>query len=318
VYGVRTTDFFCGLIGKGSVTLLTFTANPLPVLGVLAAVLFVVVWLVRRASWGTARAFPVRMRRTFAETVVSAWLAYRKAPFVFLGIGLVIALMAALSGLARELVTQAPVLAQTAPTPHGWGAVVATGGLLLTSLTTLFSNAATVQTLADLDAGEPVGVLRAYRKALRRGFALLGSGVVYLLVLGILILSVFLLPLAVVAVLLTSLTFPITMLERHWGLGSLWRSVQLVRHQWFKTAMVIVLATALFVFLGGLLGSGVILAFQVPFILANLIPGIVVGLLGPVLTLMLGYLYYHGLALEEDAATPDPGPEVEDSETALV
>jgi hypothetical protein len=94
--------------------------------------------------------------------------------------------------------------------------------------------------------------------------------------------------------------------------------VTLVRHQWFKTALVIVLAAVCFVLLGGLLGSGVILAFQVPFIIVNLIPGIVISPLGPVLTLQLGYLYFHGLALEEDATTPDPGSEAEDAEAALV
>jgi hypothetical protein len=305
VYGVKTTDFFCGAVAQVSMALLAFTANPLPVLVALVLVLLVVVWLIRRASWDSARALPVRLRRTFAETVVSAWLAYRKAPLVFLGIGAVIAVVAAASGLVRQMVTQAPVLAETAPTPHGWGAVVAVAGVVLTGITTLISNAATVQVLADLGTGEPVTIRDAYRKALRRGVALGGTSLLFAVVLAVLILTVWLAPLALVLVVLGSVMTPVVQLEGRGGARAIWRSVRLVRHQWIKALSVIVFGALLAALVGGLLGSALLLAFQVPFIVVNLIPGVVFALLGPVVSLLLGYVYFHGLAAEE-ARVPEP------------
>jgi hypothetical protein len=318
VYGLKTTDFFCGVISQGSMALLAFTANPWPVLAILAAVLIVLGWLIRRTSWGTAREFPVRRRRDFGETVVSVWLAYRRAPLVFLGIGLVVAAAGVVSGLVRQLVTQAPVLAETAPQPHGWGAVVATAGVLLTGLTSLISNAATVQTLSDLDRGERVTIARAYRKALRRGFPLVGSLLFYVILGVVLLLRVWLLPLVAVLLVLATALFPVTQLEKHWGPMAMWRSAKLVRHQWLKVFLLILFGLLLTLLAGGLLGSALVLAYQVPFILVNLVPGIVIALLGPVLSLLGGYIYFHGIAREEESGTAEPEPEAEDSETALV
>lgn len=319
VYGVKTTDFFCGAIAQGSMTLLSFTANPLPVLGVLGLALIIVIWLVRRTSWGTARAFPVRMRRDFGETVVSVWVAYRRAPLVFLGIGAMVALVGVVAGLVRQLVTASPVLAETAPQPHGWGAVVATAGVLLTGLTSLISNAATVQTLSDLDRGERVTIPGAYRKALRRGFPLVGSLVFYVIVAAVLLLRVWLLPSVAVLLVLATAFFPVTQLEQRWGPTAMWRSAKLVRHQWLKVLVLILFGILLALLAGGLLGSAVVLAYQVPFILVNLVPGVVIALLGPVLSLLCGYVYFDGIAREEEQPqSPGPGSEAEDPKATLV
>lgn len=301
VVGVKTTTFFCGLVGRGSVTLREYTANPLPVLAVLTAVVIAVVWLVRRASWSTARAFPARQHRTFGETLVSVWLAYRRAPLLFLGISAVVAALDVLEGVARQLVTNTPMLAETSPQPHGWGAVLVTAGTLLAAVVTLISHAASVQTLADLDANGRAALGRSYALALRRSLPLVGTLVVLSVGVLLLVLTVWLVPLALALVIFSTAMIPVVLLERTWGPRALWRSIRLVRHQWVKVTFLMTFGSIVALVAGGLIGSLLLLAFQMPFLVVNLIPGVAVALVSPFLALLMGFIYFDGVAVEDGA-----------------
>ncbi len=306
LYGGQTTAFFCGAVGKVSVTLLQLTANPVPVLLGLALVLAVVVWLVRRTSWRRSEPFPLRQQRTFGQTVSVSWLVYRTRWRLFLGIGLVVALASLVNGVVQQLVVK-PLSQSVDQQLSGASAVTALCLGLATAFVALIAQAATIWAAAEVGAGRPAGVLGAYRAALRRTGRVLGTQLTMLVLAGLLLVSVFLSPLALVLLIAGSLLLPVTVLEPTWGFRALRRSGHLVRGQVSKMLGLVVFMLLVSGVLGGLLGSLVLLVVQAPFLLVNLLPGVVTALVGPFLTLLLTYAYFHGLASEEDGAAPaDP------------
>jgi hypothetical protein len=174
--------------------------------------------------------------------------------------------------------------------------VASATGAALTGLAAVLSTAASTQALADLGAGRPVTVRSIYGKAVRRGFALVGTTVVLTVVITLLLVTLVLSPLALVVLVLSAVTFPVVQLEGTWGLRAMARSWHLVRHQWAKVLGLLVFLTLLATLLGGLLGSALVLAFQVPFVIVNVVPGVVIALLGPYLALVVAYAYFHGVA----------------------
>ncbi|MFC5176764.1 hypothetical protein [Nocardioides taihuensis] len=306
LYGGQTTAFFCGAVGEVSVTLLQFTSNPVPVVLGLALVLAVVVWLVRRTSWRRSEPFPLQQQRTFGQTVSVAWLVYRTRWRLFLGIGLVVALASLVNGVVQQLVVE-PLGQSVDQQLSGASAAVTLCLGLATAFVALLAQMATMRAVAELDAGRPVGVLAAYRSALRRTGPVLGTQVMVILLAGLLLVTVFLAPLAFVLVLAGALILPVTVLEPTWGYRALRRSAHLVRGQVPKLVGLVVFMLLVSGVLGGLLGSLVLLVVQAPFLLVNLLPGVVTALVGPFLTLLLTYAYFHGLAYHEhDAAPTDP------------
>ncbi|MEQ6900283.1 hypothetical protein [Nocardioides sp. YIM 152588] len=297
VYGAKTTDFFCEVVGQGSVLLLRFTAAPGPTLVVLGVLLAVAAWLVRRTSWKQARAWPATAERPLGQTLAAAWWVYRSRWRLFAGIGAGVA--------AVSLVTGA--IGQFAPGP----VVAATAGLALL-IAILFAQAATASAFADLDAGRPTSVRHSYGRASARAGALLGTAALWATALLLTLATLWLAVLAFLFFAAWSLFVMVVQLEGRSGLPALRRSWHLVRGQFVKVALLLLLGAALSTLLGGLLGSFVLVLAQAPFVLVNLIPGVVAGLLVPFTGLALNYAYYDGVArdtISPEAATLGAGSE---------
>ena len=303
VYGVKATDFFCGAVGQSSSLLLRLTNNPGPTLAVLAAALLVVVWLVRRTSWTSAEPLPATRRRTIGQTVADAWQLYRRHWLLFLGIGSWVAVASAASSLVTQLLGAPPGGSSGVAKSSPWAGLT----LLVVLLMTLLSQAATAASLAELDAGRRVGPIDAYRLALRRTGPLLGTALLYLLAILVPLALLFLSPLAIVAAVAFALFVPVVQIEVRSGPGALRRSAHLVRHQVGKLVLLLLLAVALTALVGGLLATLVILAVQAPFVVVNLIPGVVQALLAPFTSLMVALAFYHGVAREQEQAEEPVG-----------
>lgn len=304
VYGVKTTDFFCSVIGKGSVLLLRYTDNPVPTLLLLALVSALVVWLVRRTSWDGATSVPLRRRRDAGQTIVSAWAMYRAHRWLFLCIGLVVAALSFVSGLIQQLVADAPVSGGGSDSSWLEGLLGLAGSVVLI-LAVFVSSSATVRAMAEIDAGRQVRARDAYRLAFGRFGALVITLLVAAAVMLPLLLSLWLAPLVLFLIAAWGLLVPVVQLEGLRGPAALLRSWRLARHQLFKVIGLLLFGLLLSALLGGLTGSIILVAAQAPFVLVNLVPGVVNALIGPFVALMMGYSYFHGL--ESDEPEPDEG-----------
>ncbi|MEO8107412.1 MAG: hypothetical protein ABI720_08840 [Actinomycetes bacterium] len=299
VYGVKTTDFFCSAVEKGSFTLLRLTADPAPVL-IAGFLLFgAVVWLARKASRGDSYGDPSRPR-TFGSTVSAAWATYSSHRRLFFGISMWVAIIAVVSSVIQQLVAGEPISATSAPqaTPLGGSAVLIGGGML--GVVILLSQSATAHAWAGIRSGQQITARQSYHRALPRVPALVGTALLAAAAYIVVGLSVYLAPAALLLAVVWALVVPVVQLEGASGAGALVRSWRLVRHQLLKVAGLLVFGALLVALVSGLSGTLLLIAFQVPFVIVNVVPGVIAALLTPFVTLMLLYAFLDGQSREVD------------------
>ncbi|HXV96023.1 MAG TPA: hypothetical protein VD695_05705, partial [Gaiellaceae bacterium] len=303
------TDFFCGAVAAGSNFVLRVVDNGgriALVLGILAAL---VIFLLTRTSWRPSTPLRVRRRRSWGQTFTASWRLYILRPRLFLGIGLlVIPISLVITGL-QILLFAATSLVGIDPTAEGGGFRVGLGvwiGTVLTLLALALVQAACARAIAEIDAGREVGVRAVYRLAFDSVWALLGALAVAVGVLTLLGLSIFLVPIAIWLAVRWALLVPVVELEET-GLGALRRSGRLVRLQWLKVGTLVVVAAAIAIVSGPLIGALLILLVDAPFALVNVLAGLVYAVAMPFVGIATTYVYYDTLARER-LAEREPAP----------
>jgi hypothetical protein len=299
-YQDTATGFFCSFVEFGSNVFREFTARPVPSLAVLAVVLFVVSWLIRRTSWRSSLPLPAFARRSLGQIIAVAWQMFWSRLGLFM-----------LIGLPAVLVSLGSAVLQIYLGASGdvWlSSIGALAGILL-ALVLLWAQSATVQALAELDAGRRVRMRDAYRLAARRLLPVTGTVLLVLVALIIMTLTVLLIPVALVMLVGWSLVLPVVLLDRTSGFRALRRSWRLVRSQFLTMVALLLFVAVLGNLLGGVLATVVILAVQAPFTLVNLLPGVVTSLLLPFISLLIAYAYFNGRAHEQAKLEPRPPEE---------
>lgn len=170
--------------------------------------------------------------------------------------------------------------------------------------------AATAQALRDLDDGQPVTVLSAYRavRAKLRPLALVAARLV--LVVWALLLFVFTAPLALIYAVRNGFAVQAVMMEDRPAGAAFHRSRDVVRGQWWRATAVAALVVGLGAITGPFVGVVLLLVSDGSFNVINLITALVYVVTIPFVALVLGYLY---VDLSLRAGSPDAGedrPEV--------
>jgi hypothetical protein len=169
--------------------------------------------------------------------------------------------------------------------------------------------AATSRALGELDAGRPVRPLAAFRMAVDSLRPLVGALAIAVAVVSLLSVSVFLVPIAVWLVVRWALLVPVAALEGHSALGTLRRSGELVRLQWFKVGTLVVVATALALVTGPFVGALLILVADLPFGFVNVLASLLYAVAMPFVAITTTYVYFDSRVrerLEEPAAAELP------------
>ena len=300
-FGSNATDFFCGAVGAGSNFVLRAVDNGARVAFVLVLLAVLVVYLLTRTTWRPSTPLRVGRRRSWGQTFTASWRLYIKRPWLFLGIGLVvIPISLVITGL-QYLLFSATSLVGIDPGGDGGGFRVGLGvwiGTVLTLLALALVQAACARTIAGIDAGHEVGLRAAYRMAFDSVWALLRALAVAVGVVSVLSISVFLLPIAIWLAVRWALLVPAVELEERTGLGALRRSGQLVRLQWLKVGTLVVVAAAIAIVSGPLIGALLILLVDAPFAFVNVLAGLVYAVAMPFVGIATTYVYYDTLARE--------------------
>ena len=309
-FGTDATDFFCGAVEAGSNFVLRAVDNGARLGLVLALVAALVVFLLTRTSWRPSTPLRVGRRRSWGQTFTASWRLYIVRPRLFLGIGLVvIPISLVITGL-QALLFSATSLVGIDPNAEGGGFRVGLGiwiGTVLTLLALALVQAACARAIAEIDAGRDVGVRAVYRLAFDSLWALLGALVVAVGALTLLSIWVFLVPVAIWLAVRWALLVPVVELEGQTALGALRRSGRLVRLQWLKVGTLVVVAAAIAIVAGPLIGALLILLVDAPFALVNLIAALVYAVAMPFVGIATTYVYYDTLVRErlgDEQATP--------------
>lgn len=289
----KAGTYFCTLVGTGSDVFRRFSADPLPVLLVLAGALLLLGWVVRRAGWDEAEPQPALARRPPGQVVAAALRMLGRHWRVFL----LIAAPAAVTSVASSVLT-----AVTPPVSAWWWSVVSGVVLLVLALALAWAQVASAQAVADLDAGREVTGRSLVRATRARARALSVTIVVWALVLVPLLVSGVLSVVAVALLVAWSLVLPVVQLEGLAGWSALRRSWALVHRQVPTVLLVLAVSVLLVSTLGGVLAALTFTVSPAPFTVVSGIPQLVTTLVWPVTALLTTYAWANGRALEQDAA----------------
>jgi Membrane domain of glycerophosphoryl diester phosphodiesterase len=312
--GTEATDFFCGAVEAGSNLLLRLLRTPGPFVAVLGALAALVLFLLTRTSWSPALPLRVARRRSWGQTLVSAWRMYEARPRLFLGIGLLAIPIGAAIALLQSLLIRATSFVGIDPDAEGGGFRVTLAvalGTVLTLLTLALVQAAVARAMAEIEAGREVGIESAYRMSFDSIRPLLGALAVAVGVVAVLSISFFLVPIAVWLVVRWALLVPVAELEDRSAIEALRRSGELVRRQWLKVGTLVVAAAFLAIVAGPVVGALLLLLVDAPFELVNVIAGLVYAVAMPFVGITTTYVYYDTLVrerLDETAPAPDELP----------
>ena len=293
--GTSATDFFCGAVSSGSEVVRKLVDNPWRLLLILALLVLLAIYLLRRTSWSPVTPLRIARRRAAGQLIRAAGRMYASRWRLFIGIGfLIVPVSVVVAGLQVLLLSDVDLAGISAGGEGGGFRVVLAAllGFLLTGISILLVLAATTHALGEIDRDAEVDVRRAYRLALSRWRALLGAFLVSSALVGILSLTVVASPFALVVILLTALYVPVIAFEGASAIASLRRSAALVRRQVLKTLVILASAILLAGVAGPLFGTVLILVTGAPFPVANIVAGVTYAVLMPYVGLTIAYLYF--------------------------
>ncbi|HEU6445438.1 MAG TPA: hypothetical protein VFL61_10315, partial [Gaiellaceae bacterium] len=313
VFGTGATDFFCTGVAAGSMALIRWLQDPVLVLLGLAALLALVLFAVARTTWRPGAPLRVARRRTWGQILAASARMYVRRARLFLGIGLLLIPITLVTALIQGLLIGGFSLIGIEAEGETAGALLLLLFVIGTTLTLLglgLVQAATACALVEVDAGRPVGPVRAYRLALDSIRPLLGSIAVAVGVAGAIAGTAILLPIAIWLAVRWALLAQVVELENRSALEALRRSAGLVRGRWFRVASLVGVGAVLVIAAGPMLGAVLILATSAPPAFLNVVAGVVYALSVPFVALTTSYVYFDARTrLElEGAEEPDVLP----------
>jgi len=318
VFGTGATDFFCTGVARGSAALTALIRDPTTTLIVIGILLVLVAWLVRRTTWRPGVPLRLAHRRPWGRILSSAARMYasRRAP-LFIGIGVIFIPLGIVISLVQALVLGGFGLLGVDTSGEGAGALVllvVTVGTTLALLGFGLVQAATAKALVEVDRGNEVGPVDAYRLALARfrplfRTLLLGVGVWVLLTA-----TVWLSPIAIWLAVRWAFLAQVVELEGFSGYAALRRSGELVRGHWLRVASLVGIGLVLALAIGPLIGALLIIVTHAPFALLNVVSGVVYALAMPFVAITTTYVYFDARVrsvLEPGGAPADLPAEIE-------
>ena len=309
IFGTSATDFFCSAVETGSRGLIQLLRDPALTLLVLGAILALAVYLATRTRWRPVAPLRIARRRAWGQILAAAGRMYVKRVLLFLGIGVLFIPLALSISLVQTLVIGGFGLVGVDTSGESAGALallVVALGTTLALLGLALVQAATACALVQIDADRPIGPVQAYRIALGKTRALLGSlglaggAWVALTATGVLI------PVAIWLAVRWSLFAQVVELEGRSAVDALHRSAELVRRRWLRVASLVAVGAGLALAVGPFLGALLIVVTDAPLPLLNVVAGVVYAIAMPFVALVTSYVYFDARTRLELEPVDDP------------
>ncbi len=308
--GTELIDTFCGVVAWGSIQFINFVASPARVLFVLAVLVALAVFLIRRTSWRSVGSLPLVRRRRAGEMARAAGVLYRRHPGTFTAVGAIAIPVAAIALLVSAAIERLPLIGDLVTVSDTEG----TGGRLViaTSIAGLFGTFAFVLISAVVAwiVGGPHGIRASAGEALQAGGRRAGAlataflpAAVIILVLDLAVIGI---PIAIWLLVRWQFIPQVTMLEGLGGRRTLARSAELVRSRWWHTALVTFLVALVIGSVGVIIGLLVLVIFTgLPLWSLSAIIVVCEVLMMPYGALVMTFLYGDAVASSHDAALDD-------------
>jgi hypothetical protein len=309
VLGTTATGFFCGAVAGGSDILRRFVHEPRSVLLVLSVLVALVLLALSRVTWRPTSPLRLARRRAWGQIIAAAGRMYRHRLGLFVGIGLLLVPISLFVAVLQTAVLTLSSIAGISNEGQGGGILVLLVVAFGTALTLLgigLVQAATARALVEIDAGRPVGALRAYRLAAGSVVPLLGALVIAALTVLLLASSLFLLPVAIWLAVRWALIAPVIALEELSAVQALRRSGRLVEKDWLKVGSLTIVGAAVALVSGPLVGALLIILTDAPLQSLDAVAGIIYALAMPFVALTTAYVYFDTRVRAELGVVPGP------------
>jgi hypothetical protein len=293
-FGTGATDFFCSAVAKGSSGLIKLLRSPEIVLLTIAVLLAILLFAIERATWTPVAPLRIARRRHWGQLLSASGVMYIRRLPLFLGIGLLLIPIGALTAVLQSLVIAVFALAGVEADGETAGVLALISlaiGTTLTLVGVALVQAATACALIEIDKGGSIGPVEAYRKALARVRPLLGALGLAVVVWVALTATGFLLPVAIWLAVRWALFAQVVELENRSASRALRRSAQLVRGHWFRVASLVGLGAVLALGAGPLIGALLIVLTNAPLPLLNVVAGVIYAIAIPFVAVTTTYVY---------------------------
>ena len=293
--GTGATDFFCEAVAAGSNAIRRMAENPLPIVIALLVLLALLVLGISRATWSPATPLRLARRRAWGQILAAAARMYLKRIPLFVGIGVLFVPLSVLVTLFQAVFLRVSKVVGISTEAESGGVLVflvLAVGTALTLLGVALVQAATARALVEIDQGQSIGPLRAYRLALDSIRPLLRALVMAVVVVSLLATSIFLIPIAIWLTVRWALIVPAVELEELSAIGALRRSGRLVRQAWLKVGTLTIVGGALALAAGPFIGALLIFVTSIPLSFINLIAGLVYAVTMPFVAIATTYVYF--------------------------
>jgi hypothetical protein len=279
--GVSATSFFCGAVAKGSQLYLEFLRTPWFVVGALAAVTLLGVWISRRTVWSPHEPFPIDRARSGGQIYRAAFKLYRRYRLLFIGIGLIFVPLSIVGILLQQLMTRTTGVGTFLDETQSDPIVSGICALLFGQLSAIFAgiavSGAVACALGKIHEGERPDALDAFR-----GIAI--AGLLTLTIVGI--------PLAVVYLVRKAVLSQACVLEDLRATPALRRSSELVSGHGLRVLAISALVNVTAALLGPIAGVAVLFLTSGSLSLINLISSFVYAFVVPYAAIAITLLFY--------------------------
>ena len=290
------TGFFCVAVEKGSEIYIRFLRNPFFVLGILAAIAMLGVWLSRRTTWSPALPTPIRQRRDVGKIYRAGFRVYRSRPTLFIGIGLMAIPLGALAAIAQSLLSGLTGLSALTDVAVEDPVIGAFAAVLFGAFTTLIAAtlvyAASAEALDRMDEGEQPDALDAYRGIIPVLLPLAWATLRVTIVAGLLIVTVIGIPIAIVYLIRKAVTVQSIVIEERGGTSGLKRSGELVRGNALRVFSVGALVNGTVAVLGPIIGVAMMFVTDASLGFINLVSALVYVFVLPAAGIIIALLFY--------------------------
>jgi hypothetical protein len=302
VLGTGATDFFCDAVATGSRGLVQLLRSPSWTLLALGAVLAFAVFGGSRTTWQPSAPLRLGRRRSWGQVLTSSARMYVQRAPLFLSIGVLFIPLGLVISVLESLLLGGFGLLGVDTTGASAGALallLIAVGAVLTLLGVALVQAVTASALVQIDAGQTIGLIHAYRLALGKFRPLLGGLALAVAVCVVLSATWLLIPVAIWLAVRWALFVPVVEIEGRSGVHALRRSGELVEGRWLRVASLVGLGAVLALGAGPFLGALLILLTDAPLPLLNVVAGVVYALVIPFVSLVTAYVYFDARARSE-------------------
>ena len=294
--GISATSFFCGAVAAGSQLYLEFLRTPWFVIGFVAAICLLGVWLSRRTIWSPHDPFPIDRARSAGQIYRAAFKLYRRYRLLFVGIGLIFVPLSVVGVVLQQILIHTTGVGAFLDGAESEPIVTGVCALLFGQISAIFASiavtAAVACALGRIHRGDRPDALDAFRGIVPRLGSLGWGWLRVILIAGLLTVTIVGIPLAVVYLVRKAVLSQACVLEGLRATPALRRSSELVAGHGPRVLVIGALVNVTAALLGPIVGIAVLFVTSGSLALINLISSLVYAFVVPYAAIAMTLLFY--------------------------